>query len=670
VRERAVTRARAAAALAAVCLASLACKSSRTDVTSLIVQVQSDLAVGTQIDQITVNQLAKPLASPGDLPLTVAFTPSGADDQQIQVTATALLGGANVVSQSFVTSFQPGKVVLLVMSLDAACLPSHVTCGAGQTCEHGQCVPMTRVPTSYPPSDAGTDGPATDGGADMAAGADTGTDVARVDAGVDRPADSPDTGEPEAGLDADAAPPVEAGADGPKEAGAEVAAGVCGNGVTDPGEQCDDMGESATCNADCTFASCGDGKVNKTRGEDCDTPGGADTATCNGAFAGTRACKTSACGDGYVNAAAGETCEVAGADTAQCNGTAAGAALACKTPVCGDGYINAAAGETCDDHNTSSGDGCSGQCKTEAGFTCTAPGPSTCTTTCGDGIRAGAEVCDDHNTSVCGTCNAACSAAQPATAATGTITAVQATSFLNGESFTLADGIHPPTVFEFNATTVSVAGHVLVTTQGGSTINAAKMAMRIVAAINGVGGALFVTATVNASNASQALLTNDNLGVIGNLPIIENVAAAGFVVTGMAGGVAGDCAVGVGCDSNGDCATGSCCLTGACAHTCRAAACTDGVRNGNETDVDCGGTCPRCADGRACISASDCVGFICTPAGTCASPSCTDGVLNGAETDVDCGGGASGSGCPPCGPGKGCETGSDCTSGVCTGSCA
>jgi hypothetical protein len=41
--------------------------------------------------------------------------------------------------------------------------------------------------------------------------------------------------------------------------------------------------------------------------------------------------------------------------------------------------------------------------------------------------------------------------------------------------------------------------------------------------------------------------------------------------------------------------------------------CTDGVKNQDETGVDCGGTCSPC-------------------------PTCTDGIQNGTETDVDCGG--------------------------------
>jgi cysteine-rich repeat protein len=45
---------------------------------------------------------------------------------------------------------------------------------------------------------------------------------------------------------------------------------VCGDGTVDPGEDCDDAGESATCDTDCTPALCGDGWTNTTAGEACD----------------------------------------------------------------------------------------------------------------------------------------------------------------------------------------------------------------------------------------------------------------------------------------------------------------------------------------------------------------------------------------------------------------
>ncbi|HKQ48912.1 MAG TPA: right-handed parallel beta-helix repeat-containing protein [Phycisphaerae bacterium] len=45
------------------------------------------------------------------------------------------------------------------------------------------------------------------------------------------------------------------------------------------------------------------------------------------------------------------------------------------------------------------------------------------------------------------------------------------------------------------------------------------------------------------------------------------------------------------------------------------------------------------------------------------APTCVDGIQNGSETGVDCGGGT----CPPCGAGQGCLAGSDCVSGICSG---
>jgi len=45
---------------------------------------------------------------------------------------------------------------------------------------------------------------------------------------------------------------------------------VCGDGTVEGTEACDDMGESATCDDDCTLAECGDGVLNVTAGEECD----------------------------------------------------------------------------------------------------------------------------------------------------------------------------------------------------------------------------------------------------------------------------------------------------------------------------------------------------------------------------------------------------------------
>src|SRR5437879_4808681 len=64
--------------------------------------------------------------------------------------------------------------------------------------------------------------------------------------------------------------------------------------------------------------------------------------------------------------------------------------------------------------------------------------------------------------------------------------------------------------------------------------------------------------------------------------------------------------------------------------------CANNVKGGSETDVDCGGSCPACGDGRACKSNADCKSLSCRN-GVCQPPACDDGAWNGMETDVDCG---------------------------------
>jgi len=90
--------------------------------------------------------------------------------------------------------------------------------------------------------------------------------------------------------------------------------------------------------------------------------------------------------------------------------------------------------------------------------------------------------------------------------------------------------------------------------------------------------------------------------------------------------------------------------------TCMPPTCSDDRQNQDETDVDCGGThCLPCRETYDCLRVSDCQSGVCAPSGLmgtgfpshCAAPSCTDGVQNGSETGIDCGGDG---GCAPCGP--------------------
>ncbi|MFO7567894.1 MAG: hypothetical protein R6X02_34960 [Enhygromyxa sp.] len=98
---------------------------------------------------------------------------------------------------------------------------------------------------------------------------------------------------------------------------------------------------------------------------------------------------------------------------------------------------------------------------------------------------------------------------------------------------------------------------------------------------------------------------------------------------------------------------------------CIVPSCTDGVKNGDETDVDCGGGCDPCGDHQGCSIAADCQSGVC--AGSfCAAPGCGDAVQNGDETDLDCGGQCNG-----CAEGKSCNVDGDCLSQYCAaGQCA
>ena len=95
--------------------------------------------------------------------------------------------------------------------------------------------------------------------------------------------------------------------------------------------------------------------------------------------------------------------------------------------------------------------------------------------------------------------------------------------------------------------------------------------------------------------------------------------------------------------------------------------CSDCAKNGDETDVDCGGSCKACQDGQACVVAADCLSGVCI-AGACARATCSDHVKNAAESDVDCGGGGDQrSPCERCVAGQACGDGTDCESSVCAG---
>jgi len=205
---------------------------------------------------------------------------------------------------------------------------------------------------------------------------------------------------------------------------------ACGNGVVEPGEECDG---GACCAADCTFAVagsvCDDGDF-CTSGDACDGAGtcqAVDPTDCSdgvGCTVDTCDSANSACvhtpDDGLCDNGTFcdgvEICDSANDCTSPGDPCSAGtlcdeATDACQ-PIagCGDGILQT--GEECDDGNTADGDCCSAGCQYEAagslcddGQFCTAgevcDGAGACgdgqPIDCGDGIACTDDACDEAN---------------------------------------------------------------------------------------------------------------------------------------------------------------------------------------------------------------------------------------------------------------------------------
>ena len=123
------------------------------------------------------------------------------------------------------------------------------------------------------------------------------------------------------------------------------------------------------------------------------------------------------------------------------------------------------------------------------------------------------------------------------------------------------------------------------------------------------------------------------------------------------GSVCAPCREARGCSMHEECESRVC-----SGMKCAAATCSDGAQNGQETDVDCGGElCPaKCDEKRSCLASVDCKSGLCKM-NQCVPPACLDQLKNGPESDIDCGGS-----CPPCFDNLTCSQGSDCQSGVCS----
>ncbi|TVQ97277.1 MAG: DUF4215 domain-containing protein [Deltaproteobacteria bacterium] len=176
-----------------------------------------------------------------------------------------------------------------------------------------------------------------------------------------------------------------------------VREGDCGNGILEPGEQCDDGnvedgdGCSSTCRVEpgwrCDDSEpsvceripvCGNGAIEA--GQECDD---GNTASGDGC-------------DARCRVESGWSCE---GEPSVCE----------RIPVCGNGVIEA--DQECDDGNTADGDGCSSTCRVEPGWRCEGE-PSVCEEipppVCGNGVIEADQECDDGNVEDGDGCSSTC----------------------------------------------------------------------------------------------------------------------------------------------------------------------------------------------------------------------------------------------------------------------
>jgi fibro-slime domain-containing protein len=231
---------------------------------------------------------------------------------------------------------------------------------------------------------------------------------------------------------------------------ADATTQVCGDGIIEMGETCDDGnskpgdGCSGVCLIEPGYTCptpgqtcvgtymqvCGDGKIegdeacddgNTTNGDGCSSTCEVEVGYACNAQGTCSPTSTAACGDGVVNA--GEQCDDSNTTSGdgcsptcqiEVGWTCPTAGSACKKlEYCGDGIIETDIGEVCDDGNAIPGDGCSGICQLESGYACPAAGEA-CVRTwiCGNGHIDPGEVCDDGNTMAGDGCSADCTAVE------------------------------------------------------------------------------------------------------------------------------------------------------------------------------------------------------------------------------------------------------------------
>ncbi len=204
---------------AVLLLMAAACTTKKQPVTQIVVAVDSDLSVPTELDTLKVEVTgavnmpsAQADLTQQALPRSLSLVHSGGPLGPVTVTVSGLRGASVVVTREAKVSFVQDQSLQLRVFLGRACAGSKDNCAsAGKTCDNGQCIDPTiaNLPTfggDVVPFGRGGDGAVdaahggggNDGGADASMSTpDSGTTPA--DSGtppVDGSATTPDTGTP------------------------------------------------------------------------------------------------------------------------------------------------------------------------------------------------------------------------------------------------------------------------------------------------------------------------------------------------------------------------------------------------------------------------------------------------------------------------------------------
>lgn len=166
---------------------------------------------------------------------------------------------------------------------------------------------------------------------------------------------------------------------------------------------------------------------------------------------------------------------------------------------------------------------------------------------------------------------------------------------------------------------------------------------------------------ISATNVNVTLPLRRNGKSTVSVDFVDDGADAGTstCTTTICGGACVDLATNANnCGACGNvCPTGGVCTSGICGCPAGSVMCSGPTgpvcTNVASSPTNCGACGNVCGTGMACVSG------MCT----FAPSSCSDGIKNGTETGIDCGGGA----CPRCGTGRTCVTNSDCLSSICLG---